>query len=192
MLNISAERKVYLEQIMSNINILFLEEYKRIDNICCDIFHVKTGGVSRYIDEMTVHPPYSSRVGSWENTLATLKHMRHIRNELSHSIGTLEIPQCNEHDLEWLQGFHESILTQTDPLSLCRMAQRKATEKINTPKVKEPSTIQHDNVTKADLSAHNRTTIEPEDNSEHLGAGIVFFIIMLFAICILVLFFYIF
>lgn len=70
---------------MDNIEILFFEEYKKLDNLCKDLFK-SDRGVSQYIEEMECTPLSKSRlVELWQNDYKMLKHVRWIRNNIAHN-----------------------------------------------------------------------------------------------------------
>ncbi len=129
---------------MKNVNNLFLEQYKRTDNICKDSYNSDTG-ITNYINIMRDVKNYNAqRVAGWDETLKMLTHLRHIRNKLTHDVGTLDMELCSEDDVMWLCDFCDSILSATDPLACYYRAQRikevKSTKKrqINIPEYSEP------------------------------------------------------
>ena len=110
---------------MGNANYRFLEAYKSLDIICCDIYRGEKG-VTAYIDEMKSVSIYESRVvPDWNSDLQQLIALRHLRNRLAHECGTLETEMCTEHDIDWLDAFHGRILQQTDPLALLEKYKKK-------------------------------------------------------------------
>ena len=102
---------------MEVLNIEFLEEYKRLDRLCKDAYGAEKG-VSTYIDQMKAIG-YSGQQ-EWNAVLRKLIELRHIRNQLTHEVGTMDYVMCSAEDVEWLSDFHHRIMTQTDPLSLYR------------------------------------------------------------------------
>ena len=60
----------------------------------------------------------SAFVDDWDLTLEQLKRLRHIRNRLCHEAGSFSKELCSESDIRWLDNFRESLINQTDPLSL--------------------------------------------------------------------------
>lgn len=123
---------------MTNINNHFLEEFKRLDKLCRDIYQ-DTIGVTHYINDMQNTAPSKSRyIADWDIDLKTLKRLRHIRNQLSHEIGTFNIAMCTLNDIRWLQNFHMRIMNCTDPISLSKKLDKPARTKIkNSPKRKK-------------------------------------------------------
>lgn len=103
---------------MANLNIAFLETYKRLDNLCKDLYRTETG-VTSYIDEMRSTPAsLAGFVPDWNFQLGQLRRLRHIRNQLTHESGTLDSLLCTQEDINWLNAFYQSLLNQTDPIAL--------------------------------------------------------------------------
>ena len=100
---------------------MLFSEYKRVDNICNDMFSGR-GGISQYIAEMEKVPSYShSIVPSWDTDYRSLKHIRWLRNQIAHSSTATD---CNENDVEWLEDFHNRLLERQDPLALLEKKER--------------------------------------------------------------------
>lgn len=95
----------------------FIEEYKRLDNLCKDLFSSSIG-VTEYINCMEQCGHYSSYVDNWRRDYLDLKHYRYIRNKIVHENGATEAALCTDDDIIWINSFYQRILNQTDPLSL--------------------------------------------------------------------------
>ena len=110
-------------------NIVFQEEYKRLDALCKDIFASREG-VSEYIRQMEL-VSYADRrsYANWESDYRQLKHLRWIRNRLAHDIRTLEEDFCTDAEIEWLRNFHQKILSVCDPLSTVRKDKQEFDQK---------------------------------------------------------------
>lgn len=110
---------------MLSLNIVFQEEYKRLDRLCKDYLS-STEGVSEYIRQME-STPWSNRryVFTWEDDYKQLKHVRWIRNQLAHEVGTLNSDLCTENDLDWVQSFYNRIINGSDPFSIIRKAREE-------------------------------------------------------------------
>lgn len=72
------------------LNNEFIEEYKRLDRLCRGIYN-SDKGITNYIDDMSS----SSGLGAggvvgWNDDFQNLKRLRHIRNSLTHDVGTME------------------------------------------------------------------------------------------------------
>jgi len=103
---------------MTELNILFLEEYKNLDRLCQDLYQ-SMNGVTSYIDHMkNTSSSGQYIVPNWDADLKTLIHLRHVRNQLSHNIGTLYTSLCTQEDIDWLIDFRMRILNTSDPLAL--------------------------------------------------------------------------
>lgn len=110
---------------MMNVNYEFLEAYKRVDKLCREIFS-DDRGVSAYIEAMkTVSPDEVHLLDEWEHDLKNLVRLRHLRNQLTHECGTLELELASQTDIQWLWDFYGRILKQLDPLSLLRIKKEK-------------------------------------------------------------------
>lgn len=110
---------------MNHINNVFFEEYKKLDNLCSDIYN-SPNGVTHYIDDMKAvsYSNYHS-IPNWESDLRQLKRLRHIRNNLAHVSGSFYENTCTTSDVRWLQTFAKRILNQSDPLAMLRRNSKK-------------------------------------------------------------------
>ena len=100
---------------MDNIEIEFFEEYKKLDNLCKDLFR-SNRGVTKYIEEMEKTPFIDRRlVNSWNNYYDMLKHVKWIRNNIAHNN---EYSGCNKDDVENIKNFYQQIIEQKDPFSI--------------------------------------------------------------------------
>ena len=104
---------------MLNINIVFLEEYKRLDSLLKDFSEGDEAGVTKYINQMDITPMDKQLlVESWYYDYKALKHLRWVRNKLAHDEGSLDEELCTEDDINWLKGFYQRILDKDDPFSI--------------------------------------------------------------------------
>ena len=97
----------------------YLESYKRLDQLCRDMFRSKDG-VTEYINQMD---RVISRINSkedWRNFYSRLKYQRRLRNNLVHNT---EFSECTEEDIDEVEYFFELILKQEDPLACIRQQQ---------------------------------------------------------------------
>ena len=97
----------------------YLESYKRLDQLCRDMFRSKDG-VTEYINQMD---RVISRINSkedWRNFYSRLKYQRRLRNNLVHNT---EFSECTEEDIDEVEYFFELILKQEDPLACIRKQQ---------------------------------------------------------------------
>lgn len=103
---------------MSLIEDAFLEEYKRLDKLCSEIYQTRTG-ISTYIEDMTnISYVQSRHISHWNEDLQHLRALRSLRNRLVHECGTLDMDMCSACDVDWLESFYQRILRCTDPLAL--------------------------------------------------------------------------
>lgn len=111
---------VFMENCMY-INIMFQEEYKKLDKLCKDCFS-SVDGVSEYIRQLE-NEQYSLQkfIISWEDDYKMLKHVRWIRNQLSHEVGALQSDICTQEDLCFVINFYDKIINCTDALAQIRI-----------------------------------------------------------------------
>lgn len=123
---------------MKELNIEFLEKYKKLDVLCKDMFRVNEG-ITAYIMEMEKNfSPLRYKVVDWDIVYRQLKYLRRIRNQLSHDVGSLDSDVCSYKDVKWIETFYETLLNRTDPLAelakiecIKREKQRQNTTNIN-------------------------------------------------------------
>jgi len=158
---------------MDNIEILFFEEYKKLDNLCRDLFK-SDRGVSQYIEEMECTPFTKSRiVESWQDDYKMLKHVRWIRNNIAHNN---DYSGCSESDVKFVKIFYQKIINQKDPFSVIaqnsRELQKRNNKNYNTKRTDE--------------------TVAHRENNSNVDNGVKSIIIKIFAviwvICVLILF----
>ena len=97
----------------------YLESYKRLDQLCRDMFRSKDG-VTEYINQMD---RVISRINSkpdWRNFYSRLKYQRRLRNDLVHNT---ECSECTEEDIDEIEYFFDLILKQEDSLACIRKQQ---------------------------------------------------------------------
>jgi hypothetical protein len=102
-------------------NIYFQELYKKLDNLCKDCYDSQEG-VSEYIRQMDKCMFDGKRfVQDWEIEYNNLKHVRWVRNQLAHEVGTLNSNIVEEDDIFFVSNFYDKIMNSNDPLSLLRI-----------------------------------------------------------------------
>lgn len=119
---------------MYNLNDTFLEEFKRLDKLCKEMYQ-SDKGITSYIEDMKHVSPYESRcIPNWDFDLKQLTNLRHLRNRLTHDVGTLNINMCTQSDINWLHSFYGRIFNQTDPIALlCRNKREQSKQVTNLP-----------------------------------------------------------
>ena len=98
---------------------VFLEEYKRLDHLCGDLFGCPFG-VTAYLNQMKRDTFIGHRVPNWDADYRMLKRFRHLRTQLAHEEGTFETLDISQRDIADIRAFHKRILSQTDPLALLK------------------------------------------------------------------------
>ena len=115
---------------MSNCNSEFFDEFKRLDNLCRDIYGRSADnklGVTLYLEDMASKTSSGAMlVPNWKSDYNRLRRLRSVRNELAHSPNTFSQEMCSKDDVEFIRSFHSRIMNRTDPLSLFAKARRKS------------------------------------------------------------------
>ena len=97
----------------------YLESYKRLDQLCRDMFRTKDG-VTEYINQMDRVISKINSKQDWRNFYSRLKYQRRLRNDLVHNT---ECSDCTEEDIDEIEYFFALILKQEDPLACIRKQQ---------------------------------------------------------------------
>ena len=107
---------------MRKLDTEFLEEYKRVETVCGDMFGCRAG-VSEYIKTMEATPEYKRElVEGWDSSFKKLKHLRWIRNKIAHEP---DFDECEKADLTDLKLFHADLLKSRDPLARLARAEKE-------------------------------------------------------------------
>lgn len=158
---------------MDNIEILFFEEYKKLDNLCKDLFK-SDRGVSQYIEEMECTPFTKSRlVESWQDDYKMLKHVRWIRNNIAHNN---DYSGCNKSDVKSVKDFYKKIINQKDPFSVIAQNSRELHRRNN----------KNYNTKRTDETVVYRENNSNADNE--LKSIIIKIFAIIWVICVLILF----
>ena len=126
----------------------FLNSYKRLDNLCKDIFKSEKG-ISTYIEEMERTSSAKFKVQNWDNDYKKLKHYRYIRNQIVHDNYATEDNMCDNFDIEWIEQFYNKIINCTDPLAIYRTILHEHNN--NKSKLNKPQKIMPPNQRKSDF-----------------------------------------
>lgn len=112
-------------------NIEFLEEYKKLDKLCKDMYSGYEG-VSSYITEME-ETEYNRplTISTWDTTYKQLKHLRWKRNQLAHELD-ISSEFCTQDDIDWVKQFHSDILTGNDPLAVANKIRQESSTRQTT------------------------------------------------------------
>ena len=104
-----------------NTNIIFFDEYKKLDKLCSEMYGKNSGGVTCYLNDMIAVPVMQrNRIPEWNQTYDRLRELRHIRNQMAHGEGSFEDYPCSEEDVLWLFKFQSKIMHISDPLAVYR------------------------------------------------------------------------
>ena len=123
----------------------FIESYKRLDNLCKDIFTSETG-VTTYISHMESLMYNRFQIMNWDSDYKKLKHYRYIRNQIVHENNVNESSICDEDDLQWVEQFYQRIINQTDPLTLYKKAMSASKQQVvKSKKTEETAEYQEEN-----------------------------------------------
>lgn len=105
---------------MNELDVKFLENYKRFEKILSDMFFCEHG-VSEYISVMEAkekdYPSYCSKVSCWKEDYKNLKHLRWLRNQITHNVDD-KGGFCNTDDLIMLNNLYNKIMHQEDALAI--------------------------------------------------------------------------
>ena len=103
---------------MNSLNNVLFEEFKSLDKLCGELYNEQYG-VTHYINDMETVSLYDYRnIPNWKADLQSLKHVRHIRNNLAHAEGSFNEENCTQYDIDWIKDFRNRILNQTDPIAI--------------------------------------------------------------------------
>ena len=118
-----------------NTNIIFFDEYKKLDKLCSEMYGKNSGGVTCYLNDMMAVPVMQrNRFPEWNQTYDRLRELRHIRNQMAHGEGSFEDYPCSEEDVLWLFEFRSKIMHISDPLAVYR---RQTEESMHATRAKE-------------------------------------------------------
>ena len=115
----------------------FLNSYKRLDNLCKDIFQSEKGVVTylENMQEIRYNIPY--RV-DFDADYNKLNQYRRVRNQIAHDNYADESNMCSEEDAAWIEQFYGRILAQTDPVLQYHKAKAASRRQTARPKREEP------------------------------------------------------
>lgn len=107
--------------IMTKTDNIFLDEYKRLERLCSDMYRDQSG-VSRYIGDME----------AWHirgDDYYSLKHVRWLRNQLVHDV---DPEHASQKDIDFVRKFYERIMRKEDPLAFDRKGKGKKASRRKT------------------------------------------------------------
>ena len=100
---------------MNKNNVLFLAEYKKLNDMCKDGLDMGEG-VAAYVKEMEASEGPKKNVDAWVDDYHTLAKCLHIGNILEDNEALGEKQQCTKQDIAWLKKFQQRIANGEDPL----------------------------------------------------------------------------
>lgn len=166
----------------------FIDEFKHLEKICNEIY-CEQHGVTQYINDMERKSGYVSRkIPDWDEDLANLKHVRHIRNNLVHESD--ESVDYDSSDVEFIKTFYHKIITQHDPLALLRKQENTETQSkkyndISNDANSIPKKIQN-NVNKSSFNARQEVNDEGDNSMKQTviwgGVLAVLILVLLYVI----------
>jgi len=102
---------------MRDLNIDFMDLYKRVDKFIKDAYSSSTG-VSEYIEQMELNNIKGTfYLSTWKEDYHQLKQMRWIRNQLAHEV-EYDADICSIYEYEWLNEFYKRLFERNDPLAV--------------------------------------------------------------------------
>lgn len=103
-------------------NVKFVDLYKSVDRFIRDAY-TSSEGVSEYLRQMEQNEFKGAlHVSSWKTDYDRLKHLRWIRNQLSHEVG-FDSDLCGIDDYNWLLSFRDRLYSADDPLARLNKAE---------------------------------------------------------------------
>ena len=108
------QRKEIQRSMGKRQNQNFLEKYIKLDKACADVFGLKNGGVSEYINKLGT----DSEIPDRKETMTRLVKYRSLRNKLAHEVGALEkMTEIKGDDIKWVVSFEKDVIRGKDPLA---------------------------------------------------------------------------
>lgn len=104
---------------MNKTNVLFLTEYKKLDDLCKDVLDTEEG-INAYIREMELCVGPKKNIDQWVDDYHNLNKCRHIGNLLERYEATGREPQCTKQDIAWLKKFQQKLAGGADPVEEVR------------------------------------------------------------------------
>ncbi|MCR5581313.1 MAG: hypothetical protein K6F66_06970, partial [Pseudobutyrivibrio sp.] len=99
------------------VNENFFDEYKFFDAILSEHFHMESGGIDKYIDEMkNANYEACERIPEWNSILARLEHLRDRYNSLNNADTSFDEFQGKDEDVVWIRIFITKLQGKADPL----------------------------------------------------------------------------
>lgn len=102
---------------MNKLNMMFLNEYTSLEELCNAKFGVEDGGISKYIEAMNAAGESKEKIGKWEEDYHMLSKCMHIHSVVVLRGEKLRKPQCTKQDVAWLKSFASRLEKEGDSLN---------------------------------------------------------------------------
>lgn len=167
---------------MRDLNIDFVELYKRVDRIIKDAYS-SIDGVKEY-SRLMEENSYRGRtcICNWDSDYRNLDNARRLRNKLSHDV-SYDSDFITESDYEWLKDFYDRLLSANDPLSALRKIDEQAKAENGLPKLVKAHT--HQPAINANYAQNNNAQKKTKEN-DLSGCLFVFLILFMIAVAFLI------
>lgn len=100
---------------MNKNNVLFLGEYKKLNDLCKDNLDMDEG-IAAYIKEMELSEGPKKNIDGWIEDYHNLNKCLHIGSVLENNEVMLGRAQCTKQDVAWLKKFQQRISKGEDPV----------------------------------------------------------------------------
>lgn len=156
---------------MRDIEVEFLDEYKKLDNLIKDKFSSEQG-VTEYINRMKANDYFASHlISGWGSTYRQLIYIRKVRNDIVHE----NYSDCEPGDIEYVLDFYKELMDLKDPLTLYYIKQKKDAERARK-KAAKTQNIQEEEI----------SIKKEESESKGLGVFQLFLLLILLAAAIMI------
>ena len=160
---------------MQSLDMIFFEEFKRLEAVCNDMFSCKSG-VTEYITQMEQAAEKGrSAVPGWDGDYKSLKHLRWVRNKIAHEADAGAV--CTQGDLSQLRSMTAKFQSKQDPLAMLEKA-RKPKPAASKPKPAAGSQPKKATPANREKPAAQTRPKQPEKKPQGKRAGAVILLIL--------------
>lgn len=99
---------------MNKNNALFLDEYKKLDDMCRESLDISEG-VAGYVKQMEESEGPKKNVDAWVDDYHTLSKCLHIDGLIADEVMSGKA-QCTKQDIAWIKKFRQRISKGEDPI----------------------------------------------------------------------------
>lgn len=99
---------------MNKNNALFLDEYKKLDDMCRESLDIDEG-VAGYVKQMETSEGPKKNVDAWVDDYHTLAKCLHIDSLIADEVMAGKA-QCTKQDIAWIKKFQKRISKGEDPI----------------------------------------------------------------------------